>query len=298
MNTELEQWKSTGHYFTYKGHQIFYRKEGSGPFLLLIHGYPYNSFDFERIWEPLVARYTVIAPDMLGMGFSDKPLDYDYSLFDMTEQFLSLARLLGVKETHLLSHDLGNAVIQELIARDSERNNPFAIKSIAFLNGGLFTDTYRPRFIQVLLSRSPDFIGRFLSKVISRARVEAATSSVFGPSTQPSQRLLDNYWEILNYNNGKAITYKMGRLVFEKEKYQERWIYAMQQTLIPMCFINGPADPNSGRHMAVRYAELIPQANIKLLAHHIGHWPQWEAPEQVLLAYYNFLQNELHTRSK
>ncbi|MNL25037.1 hypothetical protein D3C87_1464980 [compost metagenome] len=125
---------------------------------------------------------------------------------------------------------------------------------------------------------------------MSKKSVFKATASVFGINTKPSAELLQNCWDILNYNNGKAIAYLIGRLVFEKEKYQPRWIMAMQQTAIPMCFINGPADPNSGIHMAARYKQLIPNANVKLLREDIGHWPQIEAPKEVINVYLNFVK--------
>ena len=63
----------------------------------------------------------------------------------------------------------------------------------------------------------------------------------------------------------------------------------MQLTKIPMCFINGPADPNSGAHMAQRYRELIPAPIVILLDNDIGHWPQIEAPQAVIGAYKNFM---------
>lgn len=56
-----------------------------------------------------------------------------------------------------------------------------------------------------------------------------------------------------------------------------------------MCFINGPDDPNSGIHMAKRYGELIPNPNVIFLSKNIGHWPQLEAPKQVLEAFDRFI---------
>ena len=50
MDAELERWKAAGQYFDYLGFDIFYRVEGSGPSLLLIHGYPFNSWDWSLIW--------------------------------------------------------------------------------------------------------------------------------------------------------------------------------------------------------------------------------------------------------
>ena len=56
----------------------------------------------------------------------------------------------------------------------------------------------------------------------------------------------------------------------------------MRGTSVPMRLIDGPIDPNSGRHMAERYAEVIPNADVVLLGDNIGHWPQIEAPDAVL----------------
>jgi pimeloyl-ACP methyl ester carboxylesterase len=230
---------------------------------------------------------------MPGMGFSDKPEKHTYSFEEMADVYSTLLQELRITALHILSHDLGNSVVQELIARNEEGKNPFRIKSIAFLNGGLFSDVYRPRLIQVLLSKSPKPIGRLLSNLMTRNMVAKASSEVFGKNTKPSKQLLDDFWDILNYNNGKSIAYLLGRLIFEKDKYQQRWISAMQDTSIPMCFINGPADPNSGIHMVKRYRDIIPNPQIHLLSENIGHWPQIEAPEEVLSAFYSF-----HTKLK
>ena len=56
----------------------------------------------------------------------------------------------------------------------------------------------------------------------------------------------------------------------------------MRQTDVPMRLIDGPADPNSGRHMAQRYLEVIPNPDVVMLDDNIGHWPQIEAPDAVL----------------
>lgn len=290
MENKIVDWLTRGSYFRFNALNIFYLKEGRGPALLVFHGYPYNGLDFSNVLKELAARFTVVIPDMPGMGFSDKPQHHSYAFAEMADIYTALVSHLGVGDVHILSHDLGNSVVQELIARDQERRNPFNINSIVFLNGGLFADVYRPRLIQVMLSRSPKVIGRVLSRVMTQSMVSKATSEVFGKHTKPSTELLRQFWAVLNYNDGKAIAYLLGRLIFEKDKHQQRWIESMQRTLIPMCFINGPADPNSGIHMANRYRELIPNAIVFLLSDNVGHWPQIEAPLEMLKAFHLFHQ--------
>jgi pimeloyl-ACP methyl ester carboxylesterase len=287
MHPRLKEWKLKGQYTTFNNLKIFYRITGVGPALMIVHGYPYNGFDFEKIIDSLSTRFTVIIPDLPGMGFSDKPKNHPYSFNEFADLYTFLLQKLEVNEVHFLSHDLGNSIVQELLARDVAGAIPFKIKSVAFLNGGLFTDVYRPRKIQILLSKSPDFFGKVLSRILTKAVVMKSTSEVFG-SNKPSAALQDIFWDILNYNDGKAIAYLLGRLVFEKDVHQRKWINAMQQTSIPQCFINGPADPNSGIQMAKRYQELIPRGKVFILQESVGHWPQIEAPDETLHTFYLF----------
>ena len=289
MNDTLESWVKMGSYFKFNDNNIFLIDKGKGDCLLIFHGYPYNSYDFKDLLPKLCKHFRVLIPDMLGMGFSDKPSRYHYSFEDHVEMYRCLLQHLKIAEVHVMAHDLGNSVVQEFLAQYEENQELYRIKSIAFLNGGLFTDVYQPRLLQILLSQSPPFIGKVLSRLISKRSIEKATRSVFGKNTQPSEQLLDDFWKILNYNKGKLLTWKIGRLVFDKKRYQHRWIKAMQKTKIPMCFINGPADPNSGIHMVKRYIQLIPNADVRLMADDIGHWPQIEAPDEVYKYYWYFI---------
>jgi pimeloyl-ACP methyl ester carboxylesterase len=290
LKEKVLAWRNRGKFFRYGGTNIFYVKEGVGPNLLIIHGYPYSSYEWKDIVSRLSENYTVVAIDLLGMGFSDKPQRHKYSFDEHADTINALLLYHEIGAIHILSHDLGVSVVQELIARAQRHMNSFVIQSAAFLNGGLFMDAYRPRFIQKLLSQSPDWMERFLSKVLSKQSVNKSVRSVYGKNTQPTDEFLDEQWEVLNFNNGKSIAYLIGRLVFDKINYQTRWIEAMQQTAIPMCFINGPADPNSGIHMASRYSSLIPNPKVYLLRDDIGHWPHLEDAEGVLHAYSDFMQ--------
>lgn len=288
MNIDVENWKSNGKYFNFKNNDIFYYQEGKGENLLIIHGYPYNSFEWKETMTELAKKFKVTIFDLLGMGFSDKPKNHKYSFEEYCEIVNALIKKLEITETHIFSHDLGASVAQELISREIEGKNNFKIKSSAFMNGSLFIDVYKPRLIQKLLSKSPTIIGKTISNLLTKKMVNKSVKSVFGTFTQPSEEFLDQQWEILNFKEGKNITYLIGRLVFEKFNYLNRWVSAMQTTTIPMCYICGPFDPNSGIHMANRYEELIPNPKIYLLNDNIGHWPQLEDRESVISIYKKF----------
>jgi pimeloyl-ACP methyl ester carboxylesterase len=289
IHPDLTNWLNQGHFFTHKGLQIFYRQQGVGDDLLVLHGYPYSSFEWKDTIAQLANHYRVTTLDLLGMGFSDKPKRHTYSYEEHAEIINALLNHLAIRSVHVFAHDLGVSVGQELLARDGEGSNKFQLRSMAFMNGGLFMDVYRPRLIQRLLSQSPDWAGKLLSKALSKKAIERSVRSVFGRDTQPDDAFMDKQWEVLTYNDGKAITYLIGRLVFDKYRYQTRWISAMQQTSVPMCYICGPADPNSGLHMAKRYEERIPSPVVYRLSENIGHWPQLEDQAGVLAAFGAFI---------
>jgi pimeloyl-ACP methyl ester carboxylesterase len=97
--TSVTEWRAAGSFFEHKGHRNFWREAGNSntPTLLLIHGFPTASWDWEKIWSDLVARYHVITLDMIGFGFSDKPYSYAYSIInkaDIYDEFLNLRGLI------------------------------------------------------------------------------------------------------------------------------------------------------------------------------------------------------------
>ena len=75
----------------------------------------------------------------------------------------------------------------------------------------------------------------------------------------------------------------------ERRQNRKRWVGALQRTTVPLRFVNGPLDPVSGAAMAARYRQIIPAPDVVVLDG-IGHYPQVEAPERVLEAFFSFVE--------
>jgi pimeloyl-ACP methyl ester carboxylesterase len=287
----LEEWRNGGRTYVHRGHEIFYRDEGDGPPLVLIHGFPTASWDWNRIWPALRARFRVVAPDLIGFGFSAKPAGYPYSIFDQAQLVVDLVNSLGIRSAHVLAHDYGDTVAQELLARDSEgaiAGRPFLeIASMCFLNGGLFPETHRARPVQKLLAMP--VVGALLSRLSNRKRFAVEFARVFGSRTQPSRQEMDEFWHLVRLRDGHRRSHELIHYMEERRKYRERWVGALVHTRVPLRVIDGPADPVSGRHMAERYRELVPRPDVVILDDAIGHYPQVEAPQAVLEYYLAFL---------
>ena len=97
--TSVAEWLAAGSFFEHRGHRIFWREaDNSGAsVLLLIHGFPTASWDWEKIWPDLSARYHLLTRDMIGFGFSDKPYRYDYRIMDQADIYDEFLTMKGVE---------------------------------------------------------------------------------------------------------------------------------------------------------------------------------------------------------
>jgi len=88
------------------GVKLHYLYAGSGPPVILLHGYAETSF----MWLPLIAQLaktnTVVAPDLRGAGESAKP-DTGYTKAVLAQDIHALAKAIGVKRAKVVGHDIG-----------------------------------------------------------------------------------------------------------------------------------------------------------------------------------------------
>ena len=285
----LDDWKQAGRTFDFEGRRIFYRDEGAGEVLVCIHGFPTASFDWVKLWPELTRRFRVIAPDMLGFGFSEKPRRHTYSILEQATLHEALLAALGVTRAHVLAHDYGDTVAQELLARHLERARAgtpgLALRSVCFLNGGLFPEAHRPLPIQKLLAGP---LGGALSYLVNARAFRKSFASIFGPSTPPTDAELRDFWHLSSREGGARLSHRLLRYISERRQHRERWVSALVQSPIPLRVIDGAVDPISGAHMVARYREVVPRPDTVLLEG-IGHYPQVEAPEAVLRAFLAFV---------
>ena len=281
---QLSQWRSSGHFLNVDGQQVFYKTEGTGPVLLLIHGYPTASFDWAKIWPKLTTQFHCVTLDMPGFGFSDKS-SKKYLIKEQADTISEVIRHLGITSAHVLSHDYGDTVAQEMMAQQLENNLAFNIESLHLLNGGLFPETHRALPIQKLLL-SP--IGGLLIRFLNKNAIRKSMHNIFGPNTPPSDQDIDDFWTLISANNGHQHMHLLLDYMKQRKQYRERWVSALQNANAPLRLTAGMADPISGAHMVARYKQLIPNADV-IEFDQIGHYPQIESAEAVLKSMTSFL---------
>lgn len=110
-------------FLTSRGARMSYLDEGprSEEVVLMLHGNPTWSYYYRWVVRTLAPHQRCIVPDHIGMGLSEKPQGYDYSLATRISDVEELVLTLGVKRVHLVVHDWGGAIGFGFAARQPDK---------------------------------------------------------------------------------------------------------------------------------------------------------------------------------
>ncbi|ASM49629.1 hypothetical protein PESP_a1523 [Pseudoalteromonas espejiana DSM 9414] len=286
----LSQWQTNGQFIDINANQIFTKTAGdaNNPALLLIHGFPSASWDWEGMWDELTKHYFLVTLDMLGFGLSDKPINATYKITEQADLYTQFLKRLNITDVNILAHDYGDTVAQELLARQVAAKSEIRIHSVCFLNGGLFPQVHKPLFIQKLLLSK---LGWIVPKLMSKQKFAKNLTTIFGKHTPPAPLVIDTLWALLIYNNGLRVMPKLIKYITQRKQNEQRWVGAIINSDIPVTFIAGEQDPISGKHMLEHYKKKVPNARVQGFVE-LGHYPQIEDAKAITVAYLNF-RNQL-----
>jgi pimeloyl-ACP methyl ester carboxylesterase len=115
------------------GVTLYYLSAGHGPAVILLHGYTQTS----RMWKPIIPllaeKFTVIAPDLPGIGDSEFPLD-GLDMKTAAIRIHELVKSLGIEKARMVGHDIGLMVAYAYAAQFPEETERLAVMD-AFLPG-------------------------------------------------------------------------------------------------------------------------------------------------------------------
>jgi pimeloyl-ACP methyl ester carboxylesterase len=281
-------WKSKGEFITVNDRKLFvidtssfFSSEDKIPTetMVILHGYPTSSYDYYKVLPELSKYYRVIVHDHLGFGFSDKPLNYSYSLLDQADLALQLWQQLGVKKVHLLAHDYGTSVATEIIARDNNNELTIEIENLTLCNGSMHIELSQLRTIQKLLKNK--WLGKYVAKLTTYAIFSKNLRNVYFDKTKVSNNELKDIWMQLEYNEGRKVIHKLSQYINERYIYWNRWIGALKETNLQTNIVWAKNDPVAVPAIARLIATEI--SNNKLFwIENTGHFPMLENPDEWL----------------
>jgi pimeloyl-ACP methyl ester carboxylesterase len=265
--------------------------EGTGPLVVLLHGFPELWWSWRYQIPALVAAgFRVAAPDLRGYNLSNQPpLVSDYGIAHLVADIDGLIRALGETKAHVVAHDWGAVVAWELTMRRPER-----VARLSILN------VPHPAVMQRALTRSPAQIRRswyiFLFQVphlpeliIQRndfASVRASLSA--GRLVRPTPEELEPYIDSAKRSDSLrgGVNYYRAALREAPRRWSERSPRIDHEVLV----IWGERDLFLGRELATPPKKLVPNARVEFLPE-ASHWVQVDAPSRVSSVLVPFLSS-------
>lgn len=172
---EAKRFRASRRYLQTSFGRIAYVERGSGEAALFLHGFPLNSFQWRGALERLSPYRRCIAPDFLGLGYTEVAPGQSVAPDAQVAMLIALLDALGVDRVDLVGSDSGGAVAQLFVTRHPERvrsllltncdteheSPPAAMKPvIALSHEGEFVDKWlAPWLADKKLARSPQGIG-------------------------------------------------------------------------------------------------------------------------------------------
>ncbi|MEM8887600.1 MAG: alpha/beta hydrolase [Bacteroidota bacterium] len=289
FTTELQQWEKGGRYLEIGPFKlkVFVRdlaKEGASPdkTLLLLHGFPESSYSYHKIIPGISAFFErVVVFDMPGYGLSDKPWEkYTYSLFEQADTSLQVWKELGIEGGHLLSHDMGDSVATELVARHVAGILPAwfskGFQSFTFTNGSMVLDLAKLRITQkILLGR----YGHLMSKLSTFRIFNQQVRSAHG-NDKLSDKDVELLWNNITQQEGNLKNHLIIKYLNDRKRFEKtRWLPALKEVKLPVHICWGEADAVARVEMAHYLKENICKDAVLSLMPGVGHFCQLGSPE-------------------
>lgn len=277
LTANAERWSREGTFEQVAGRRLFVRRRpGSGPRVVLLHGFPSSSFD----WEPLLrARpdWDVLTFDFLGFGLSEKPADHVYTLGWQADAVEDLVLRSGTRPVVLVAHDMGTSVATELLARDLRGDLGFQAAAVLLFNGSILLDRASPTIGQRLLRSAG---GAFFSRMSTAASFRAQFGRVFSKAHPLTREDAADHWSLVSHDDGHRIGHLLVHYMDERERLTDRWHGAVRDWPGDLSLAWGMLDPVATSAVLDGLRELRPGVPVTELDG-LGHYPQLEAPERI-----------------
>jgi len=275
----VAQWYERGSVRTVAGHDVFVIdepavREDAAP-VLVLHGFPTSSYDWQHAFDVLRARRRVVLVDYPGYGLSAKP-DMAYSLFGQADVVQALVSALGLSEVALVTHDVGDSIGGELLARDLDGTLGFHVTQRVVTNGSIYMDLVQLSRGQQALLALPDAALPAESR-LSVEGIEAGLAGTFAAESTVDPVELRTMAELVRRADGDRVLPRLIRYIDERRVHERRWTGAIESHPASLHVIWGDRDPIAVWPMAERLARARPDARIERLDG-VGHYPMVEAP--------------------
>lgn len=286
MHESLKIWVDEGHYRTFEGLQVFVHSSGpesvDGRGVLIVHGFPGSSWDWQGVAAAVGDNARVVVPDMLGFGHSAKPktgtYKDNYSLMRQADLYESIAKQEGLTNVILVIHDMGQTVGCEIMARHDEGSLSHQISHVIAINGSTIIDLIQMTEEQKKLLAEPDKAG---TEHLDFADFREGIRGSFSKEHAASEETLDNMATQVFNDDGDLLMAQILRYLPERNEYYDRWVGSLTGFhSAPMSVYWGLQDPVALEPMVNRIKAWRPVTDVYKMPD-VGHWPSIEVPDRI-----------------
>ncbi|MEX1007909.1 MAG: alpha/beta hydrolase [Acidimicrobiia bacterium] len=279
-------WERLGEYRVLAGHRIFtvaappLGAETLEP-LLVLHGFPTSSFDFRAVLDALRRNRRVVLLDMLGYGLSDKP-DIAYTISLQADIVGAFTSELDLTTLALLTHDMGDTVGGELLARQMDGSWPAEVTRRVLTNGSIYIEMAHLSAGQQLLLSLPD--ERLTADgLIDGSAVKAGVAATFSPRSNVADEELTALGELVAHDDGHLMLPRLIRYIEERRRHEARFTGAIEAHPSALGIVWGRDDPIAVASMVDRLHTARADASVSMLDG-VGHYPMIESPARFVTA--------------
>jgi pimeloyl-ACP methyl ester carboxylesterase len=270
----VEDWLDGGHFVETPVGSVFVRASaGTGPTVLMLHGYPSSSYDYRNV-VPHLGDRAWLTMDFLGFGLSDKPRPHRYSLFEQADLVETVVAAETSGPVVLVAHDMGTSVATELLARDIEGRLGFDLRAAVLTNGSVILERASLRPMQKVL-RGP--LGPLAARLANRRTFRTGFGELFSAGHPLSDEEAEAQWALLSRDGGHRISHLTISYLDERVRHASRWHGAVRNWPKPLSFLWALEDPVATVNVLAGLRELRPAAKVVELPG-VGHYPQVEVP--------------------
>jgi pimeloyl-ACP methyl ester carboxylesterase len=254
---------------TVDGHRLRYVRAGSGPAVVLVHGFASSLYTWKDVIPALASGHDVVALDLPGFGQSDQPADLSFE--DFPRAVLGLMDRLAIGKAALVGNSMGGATAAIVAAEEPERVDALVLIDAAGFNLG---PSERPRMVSFAMSRVGSLLARLPGK---RLVVEASLRQVFHDSSHITPERLSEYLAAASRPGTFPAIRSLGASSADRQAVVTQSLPRIRARALVLW---GDDDRWIPIAHADRFVAAIPGAR-KVVIPSCGHVPQEEKPEEV-----------------
>ncbi|MFO7575823.1 MAG: alpha/beta fold hydrolase [Bacteroidales bacterium] len=261
---------------------LFYRKYGEGPPLIILHGLYGDSSNWVTIARHLEKNYTVFVPDMRNHGNSPHSQVHDYMA--MSSDIAEFIEKKSMSKVSLLGHSMGGKTAMTFSAKNPDKVASLIIADISPFIRSDQSDKI-PRFHQKVLGT---LLNTDISSYSGRAEIEEIIAEMIG-DTRTASFLLKNLYRMENGRygwrlNARSLYDNLNKLMGTIPADISRTV-----TGFPVLFIKGSESGYLPESHFPMITDLFPAAEFKIIEG-AGHWLHAEKPEEFSETVLSFLE--------